>query len=345
MTIMDKHKALGFPEPTNTKQFDANRRRMLQHIALQLRAARLPVPRVSGGAKTLDIASSLLANYQEKARILIDERTPPDARIEAFLKNHFADLDLPEPLRLPNQTLVLDRHGMARELSLPLDGDSYKNELVSSFRVKNGVLHNPLHDRRTTAGTFHVAEGGLPIPGDKKAVPKRAFAGLFQKAMDPPASLKQLPFLSSQGEQAETFVSLYLRPLVCPEVFGVTPHKNMEIRFFAPGNLVSNLDFVESIFGNAGDPLVPENDASLDVEHWTGHTGCVILAPQMLTCTKKELGLPHWDDATERRRRDGMCYREPDELYNDGKPFKITCRAADGVIVTFIADNYYGYSK
>ena len=36
----------------------------------------------------------------------------------------------------------------------------------------------------------------------------------------------------------------------------------MEIRFFAPGNLVSNLDFVESIFGNAGDPYLPENDAA-----------------------------------------------------------------------------------
>ena len=32
----------------------------------------------------------------------------------------------------------------------------------------------------------------------------------------------------------------------------------MEIRFFAPGSLVSNLDFVESIFGNGGDPFLPE---------------------------------------------------------------------------------------
>ena len=49
----------------------------------------------------------------------------------------------------------------------------------------------------------------------------------------------------------------------------------MEIRFFAPGSLVGNLDFVESIFGNGGDPYLPENDAALDVAHWTGHTGCV----------------------------------------------------------------------
>ena len=27
----------------------------------------------------------------------------------------------------------------------------------------------------------------------------------------------------------------------------------MEVHFLAPGNLVSNLDFVESIFGNGGD--------------------------------------------------------------------------------------------
>ena len=49
-------------------------------------------------------------------------------------------------------------------------------------------------------------------------------------------------------------VSLLLRPLVCPAVPKVAAEKRMEVRFFAPGGLVSNLDFVESIFGNAGDP-------------------------------------------------------------------------------------------
>ena len=33
------------------------------------------------------------------------------------------------------------------------------------------------------------------------------------------------------------------------------------------------------------------------------------------------------------------------KLYNDGKPFKITARGSEGVIVTLIADNYFGYSK
>ena len=69
----------------------------------------------------------------------------------------------------------------------------------------------------------------------------------------------------------------------------------MEIRFFAPGSLVSNLDFVEAIFGNAGDPYLPENDAALDVAHWTGHTGCVILAPHIVGLKKAALGLPRED--------------------------------------------------
>ena len=34
-----------------------------------------------------------------------------------------------------------------------------------------------------------------------------------------------------------------------------------------------------------------------------------------------------------------------DELYNDGGAFKITCRDARGVVVTAIADNYFGYCK
>jgi phosphoenolpyruvate carboxykinase (diphosphate) len=126
---------------------------------------------------------------------------------------------------------------------------------------------------------------------------------------------------------------------------GFNSEKTMEVRFFAPGNLVSNLDFVESIFGNAGDPHHPENDAALDSEHWTGHTGCVILAPHLVTVRKKDVGLPPFDQATERQRRDGMCWKKEDELYNNGGAFKITCRDARGVIVTIIADNYFGYCK
>lgn len=340
---LEREPALGF----STDEMDPQEyeRRLFLHTNLQLLAQDLPGAGATGDSSLEEIAGSLLANYKEKNRLLLQNRTPIDQRIEAFLDRQFASLFLKDRPRLPNQTLTLDRHGMGRMLSLPAQGEAYSNDLVSSYRVKNGVLHNPRADRRTTKGTFHVVEGGLPIADDKKAVPKSVFAKLFKVAMNPPEKFLELPFTANQEEPARSFVSLYLRPIVCPEVPGVSPHKSLEIRFFAPGALVSNLDFVESIFGNAGDPLLPRNDAALDITHWTGHTGCVILAPQMLGCTKKELGLPHWDEATPRQQRDAMCWKDEKELYNDGEAFKITCRDKDGVIVTLIADNYFGYCK
>jgi hypothetical protein len=295
-----------------------------------------------GGAGFRDIVSSLITQYREKERLLANHLCPADHRIQSFLFDYLHDVPAP---KLPLRTLVLDRPGMARALSLPAEGDEFSSSILSSYRVKQGVLHNPRSDRRTTQGIFHIVEGGLPIPNDKIAVPKLTFSKMLALAFNPPRELLRLPFTASQPNPAECFVSLLLRPLVCPEVPGFIPEKTMEIRFFAPGTLVSNLDFVESIFGNAGDPSLPENDAGLDSEHWTGHTGCVILAPHLTKLTKKAAGLPHWDAATERQRRDGMCWRDEWEFYNSGQAFKLTCRDSSGVMVTIIADNYFGYCK
>ena len=108
---------------------------------------------------------------------------------------------------------------------------------------------------------------------------------------------------------------------------------------------MANLDFVESIFGNGGDPFLAENDAGLDIEHWTGHTGCVIVAPHLAGTPKQILNLPSKANATDREIRDGMFYENPDELYNDGGAFKLTFRDNSGLVVTVIADNYFGYCK
>jgi hypothetical protein len=40
-----------------------------------------------------------------------------------------------------------------------------------------------------------------------------------------------------------------------------------------------------------------------------------------------------------------MCWSDPAEKYNEGQAFKLTCRTDAGVIVTIIADNYFGYCK
>jgi hypothetical protein len=289
-----------------------------------------------------DIVSSLVAQYREKERLLDQHLCPADQRIQSFLYDYLQELPAP---RLPLRTFVLDRPGMARLISLPVDKDEFVSAILSSYRVRQGVLHNPRSDRRTTQGIFHVTEGGLPIPADKQGVPVAVFAHMLGHAFEPPRDILRLPYTATQPHPAECFVSLLLRPIVCPAVPGFGAEKTMEIRLFAPGSLVSNLDFVESIFGNAGDPGLPENDAGLDTEHWSGHTGCIVLAPHLTKLTKKAVGLPHWDAATERQRRDGMCWRDEWEIYNNGQPFKLTCRDESGVIVTIIADNYYGYCK
>lgn len=293
----------------------------------------------------LRIGAGLLADLREMSRLLDTYLSPADQRLQNFLDAYLAGLPEAERPRLPARTFVLDRHGVARTLSLPPDCDRHQSALLQSHRLHNGVLHNPASDRRTTAGVFHVAEGGLPIPADKKAVPKLTFARLLAAALQAPAESLRLPFTATSEAQAEVWVSLLLRPVVVPAIPGRSPEQSMEIRFFAPGSLVANLDFVESIFGNAGDPFLPEFDAALDVHHWTGHTGGVILAPHLVNLRKKDLGLPHWDEASERQRREGMCWKEPDERYNDGGAFKVTARNASGVMVTLIADNYFGYCK
>lgn len=334
------------------KPSEKDRRDMIQYTNLQLATLDQPQFQDENDATTKysnekfqSLTQDLIASFREKSRLLSNYLCPADYRIQNFINDYLSDIQFDKSYQIPYNTFILNSPGLAREVSLPPNGNEFKSELVSSYRVKQGILNNPIHDRRTTKGTFHIVRGGLPVPPDKKEVPKMAFAHLLHAALNPPDELSILPFTANQKDKAKVLVSLLMRPIVSPEVKNFSSEKTMEIRFFAPGSLVSNLDFVETIFGNAGDPTLSENNAELDTEHWTGHTGCIILAPQMLKLKKKDIGLPHCEDATERQRQDGMCWKDPDELYNGGNAFKLTCRDEKGVVITLISDNYYGYSK
>jgi hypothetical protein len=340
---MDFARNLGLNKEPETSEEE--RVKLQLYINLKLASSGQPTCVPSEAARFFGISHDLLKSYREKNRLLANYQCPVDLRIQDFLKRYLADLEHDSVPMLPTQTFVLDRHSVARELSLPMGKDEFHSDIVSSYRVAQGVLHNPASDRRTTKGSFHISEGGLPVAGDKKAVPKQTFAFMLARALAPTDELLTIPFTADLQVPARMFVSLLLRPIVCPEIPGIEPEKTMEIRFFAPGNLVSNLDFVESIFGNGGNPNLTEFDAGLDVEHWTGTTGCVILAPHLVGLTKKQVGLPRWSKATDRQRKDGMCWKEETELYNDGEAFKLTARDESGVIVTLLADNYFGYCK
>ncbi|QCX39452.1 hypothetical protein FF125_13765 [Aureibaculum algae] len=336
----------------NQDQIKQSRKDTIQYINLQLSALGQPIYHDDENSvdklcnpKFQKLTNGLIQNFREKSRLLSDHLAPADTRIQNFLNDYLAEELERTSIHLPNDTLILNQKGHAREVSLPPNGDSFKSEDITSYRIKQGILNNPINDKRTTKGTFHIVEGPLPVPLDKQEVPKIVFKHFLNAAFNPSDKLKVLPFTANQDEKAKLMVSFLMRPVVCPEVKGVISKKSLEVRFFAPGSLVSNLDFVETIFGNAGDPNLAHNDAALDTEHWTGHTGCVILAPQLKLLKKKDVGLPHYDDATERQRNDGMCWKNENELYNDGGAFKITCRDDRGVVVTLIADNYFGYSK
>ena len=85
-----------------------------------------------------------------------------------------------------------------------------------------------------------------------------------------------LPFTATQPKPAECLVSLLLRPIVCPEVFGLHAGEDDGDPLFVPGNLVSNLDFVESIFGNGGGPApfqrtMPRSTGALDRPYGLRH--------------------------------------------------------------------------
>jgi len=317
---------------------------LIRYINLKLVALGYSCSHATADRRALEIAGPLLRNYHQKEQLLGDLLCPADTRIQEFLDSYLLGVCPAGAPRLPSSTFVLDRPGLARVMSLPPGKPHFNSPWLDSWRLAQGVLHNPKSDRRTTQGLFHIVEGGLPIPADKTAVPRRAFAVFLREAFRPPREASVLPFTSDQEDKAHLFVSLLLRPVVCPAAAN-DPARTMEVRFFAPGSLVSNLDFVETIFGNGGDPYLPEDDAALDVAHWTGHSGCVILAPHLVGLKKSDLGLPRYDDATERQRREGMCWRSETELYNGGRAFKIACRDQRGVMVTIIADNYFGYCK
>ncbi|MDR2737580.1 MAG: hypothetical protein LBB18_01400 [Puniceicoccales bacterium] len=294
--------------------------------------------------------SEVVTPVVPQIRAAVETRGPrcrADGRIEEFCRNYFIDLqEFGSTVSfLPASDFVCDRHGVARMLSLPEKSDEFHCEYVDSYRIYNGILHNPSTDKRTTKDSFHIAEGGLPVPSDKLEVPKIAFARMLQIAFHPNDEMLVLPFTSEQREPAKLFVSNYMKPVVCPKMGEIQRERRMEIRFFVPGTLVSILDCTESIFGNAGSPFSPENDAALDPTAWTGHTGCIVFAPQLRKCTKKSLGLPHIGDATERQRRDGMCWEDEGELYHNGRPFRIMARDGGGVMVSIVADSYNGYGK
>ena len=201
-------------------------------ILLKLAAMGVRIPADNGDEEVLHLAGDLFARYREQTRLLSDHLCPADGRIQHYIDGLLADAGATEPVRLPAETFILDRYGLARELSLPIDADTWHNELVSSYRLDNGVLHNPVNDRRTTQGVFHVAEGGLPIPADKTRVPLAAYVRLLRGGA-PPAGRAPAPAVHRELARAGGDHGLAAAPAAgLSRGAEISPEKRMEVRFF-----------------------------------------------------------------------------------------------------------------
>src|SRR5215510_9084059 len=97
---------------TNGSVVVPDRRAMIRSIVLKLAAMGHQVPELVGDEEVLDLARDLFARYREQSRLLSDHLCPADRRVQDFLDDLFAPLELDQPVRLPSETLILDRYGL-----------------------------------------------------------------------------------------------------------------------------------------------------------------------------------------------------------------------------------------
>ena len=215
---MDLIRELGLnPGTCAAAPLSADERQKLQlYINLKLVSSGQPSCGTGETARFVESAHDLLQSYREKNRLLADHLCPVDRRIQAFLNRYLKDLDLDPMPRLPVQSFILDRHGLARELSVPIDSDCFHSDIVASLPRRPGRAaqpgERPPHHR-----------GLLPCRRGRPAHPRRQEGGAqgglrppAGHALTPPADLLTLPFTANQAQPARMFVSLLLRPAGLP---------------------------------------------------------------------------------------------------------------------------------
>src|SRR5271157_4046195 len=118
---MDHSVDLPFPAAINAAQAD----QLLRYINLKLVALGQPSSHSTADPYFLEIAGPLLRNYYQKDQLLGDRLCPADNRIQQFLDAYLRDAASGGAARLPSHSFVLDRPGLARQMSLPPGADEF----------------------------------------------------------------------------------------------------------------------------------------------------------------------------------------------------------------------------
>src|ERR1022692_3263779 len=107
-------------------QSPANRNaELIRYINLKLAALGQPTSRSTADLEFLEIAGPLLRNYLQKDQLLGNRLCPADTRIQQFLDAYLKDVCPGGAARLPSNSFVLDRPGLARVMSLPPGADEF----------------------------------------------------------------------------------------------------------------------------------------------------------------------------------------------------------------------------
>src|SRR5262249_49348428 len=126
------------PTSEPTAVTPATSAQLISYINVKLALLGCKPVAAKGSTDSSDIVAAFAAQYQEKDRLLGQYLCPADQRIQTFLYDYLQDVPVP---RLPLRTFTLDRPGLARVLSLPMDRDDFSSDIINSYRVKQGVLH------------------------------------------------------------------------------------------------------------------------------------------------------------------------------------------------------------
>ena len=112
----------------------------LAAAGFDVKSAPPPGPNTISGSTSsedlLNVTADLFRVYREQSRLLESHLCPVDQRIQDFLNDALAGCG--ETVNLPSKTVVVDRYGLARELSFPDDADEFFNSEISSYRLSKG---------------------------------------------------------------------------------------------------------------------------------------------------------------------------------------------------------------
>ena len=140
-----------------------DRRAAAGSILLKLAAMGIEIPaEVAGDEDVFHLAGNLFARYREQARLLADHLCPADRRIQHYLDQ----LQGPAgKVRLPAETLILDQYGLARELSLPLDGDTVRERAGLQLPARQRRAPQPRERPPHHSGRLPRRRGRAADPG------------------------------------------------------------------------------------------------------------------------------------------------------------------------------------